>query len=160
MVLVRRWHSLVCVPRAGRGLAALGVCLALGACASGNGPAPLSLAEPSPAAAKDNKQATIADKSELAKATEWWGAKYAANTRDLEAALNYARNLKAMGVVVTGGAVNKSVLSPSCSRHRYSMVRTTSSRASTAASRSTSIRSTSPPNCSPLLTIRSIPIGA
>ena len=96
MVLVRRWQSLVCVPRAGRGLAALGVCLALGACASGNGPAPLSLAEPPPAA-KDNKQPTIADKSELAKATEWWGAKYAANTRDLEAALNYARNLKAMG---------------------------------------------------------------
>ena len=52
MVLVRRWHSPVCVPRAGRGLAALGVCLALGACASGNGPSPLSLNEPLPAASR------------------------------------------------------------------------------------------------------------
>jgi Flp pilus assembly protein TadD len=97
MVLVRRWQSQLRVPKAGRGLAALGVCLALGACASGNGPSPLSLAAELPPAAKDNKQPTIADKSELAKATEWWGNKYAANTRDLEAALNYARNLKAMG---------------------------------------------------------------
>src|SRR5205085_1764358 len=83
---------LFCVPRGGRGVAVLGVCLALGACASGHGPAPLSLAEPLPAA-KDDKQPKLADKSELAKATEWWGGKYAANTRDLEAALNYARNL-------------------------------------------------------------------
>jgi Flp pilus assembly protein TadD len=102
MVLVRRWHSPVCVPRAGRGLATLGVCLALGACASGSGPSPLSLNEPLPASkvdkqAKDDKQPKVADKSELVKATEWWGQKYAANPRDLDAALSYARNLKAMG---------------------------------------------------------------
>src|SRR5262245_33075722 len=93
MVLVRGWQS---VTRPGRGLAALGVCLMLGACASGNGPSPLSLAAPPPDN-KDDKQHKVADKSELAKATEWWGTKYAANTRDLEAALNYARDLKAMG---------------------------------------------------------------
>ena len=61
-----------------------------------------SLNEPLPAAkvhtqASDDKQPKIADKSELAKATEWWGKKYAENPRDLEAALSYARNLKAMG---------------------------------------------------------------
>src|SRR4029077_8367910 len=102
MVLVRRWHSPVCVPRAGRGLATLGVCLALGACASGNGPSPLSLNEPLPAAkvdtqASNDKQPKVGDKSELVKATEWWGQKYAENPRDLDAALSYARNLKAMG---------------------------------------------------------------
>lgn len=34
---------------------------------------------------------------ELLKATDYWGQIYAKNPRDLEAALNYARNLKAMG---------------------------------------------------------------
>jgi Flp pilus assembly protein TadD len=38
-----------------------------------------------------------ATQSELQKATEWWGKKYAENPRDLDAALSYARNLKAMG---------------------------------------------------------------
>jgi Flp pilus assembly protein TadD len=37
------------------------------------------------------------DKSDLAKATEYWGKAYAKNPRSLEAALNYAKDLKAMG---------------------------------------------------------------
>ena len=35
--------------------------------------------------------------SELAKATEYWGKKFASNPRDAKYAVNYARNLKAMG---------------------------------------------------------------
>jgi Flp pilus assembly protein TadD len=43
-------------------------------------------------------QASIpADPEELRKATEYWGKAYAQSPRDLQAALNYARNLKAMG---------------------------------------------------------------
>jgi Flp pilus assembly protein TadD len=34
---------------------------------------------------------------ELEKATEYWGKQYAANPRDPDSALNYAKNLKAMG---------------------------------------------------------------
>ena len=36
-------------------------------------------------------------KAELAKATEYWGKIYAKNTKDAQAALNFARNLKAQG---------------------------------------------------------------
>jgi Flp pilus assembly protein TadD len=36
-------------------------------------------------------------KSELLKATEYWGKEYAKNPRDAQSALNYARNLKALG---------------------------------------------------------------
>ena len=43
-------------------------------------------------------QASVpADPEELQKATEYWGKAYAQSPRDLQAALNYARNLKAMG---------------------------------------------------------------
>jgi Flp pilus assembly protein TadD len=37
------------------------------------------------------------NRSELAKATEYWGEKYNKNPRDVEAALSYAKNLKAIG---------------------------------------------------------------
>ena len=86
--------------RGGSGLfAALTACLMLGACAQG--PAELGLgsqlagAEPTATTTNDNKQDH--QRLELEKATEWWGRKFGANPRDLEAALNYARNLKAMG---------------------------------------------------------------
>lgn len=36
-------------------------------------------------------------RTELQKATEYWGKAYAKNPRDAQSALNYARNLKAMG---------------------------------------------------------------
>ena len=41
--------------------------------------------------------AVPADPRELQKATDYWGKAYAQSPRDLQAALNYARNLKAMG---------------------------------------------------------------
>jgi Flp pilus assembly protein TadD len=86
--------------RGGSGLvAALTACLMLGACAQG--PAELGLgpqlagAETTGAVTNDDKQDH--QRLELEKATEWWGHKFGENPRDLQAALSYARNLKAMG---------------------------------------------------------------
>jgi Flp pilus assembly protein TadD len=61
------------------------------------GPGQLDLAAPAP---KDDPTATLASKDtrdDLAKATEYWGKQFAKNTKDAQAALNYARNLKALG---------------------------------------------------------------
>jgi len=69
--------------------------LMAGACAQLGSVSPqLAAAEPasikSAAAASDGR-------SELQKATEYWGQAYAKSPRDAQAALNYARNLKALG---------------------------------------------------------------
>jgi Flp pilus assembly protein TadD len=69
---------------------ALAGTLMLGACSSGLGTATGSLASLKPEPAADQR-------SELVKATEFWGQKYQQNPRDLTSALNYAKNLKAMG---------------------------------------------------------------
>jgi Flp pilus assembly protein TadD len=45
----------------------------------------------------DANGTVLSDTAELQRATEYWGKKYAENSRDLDAALSYARNLKAMG---------------------------------------------------------------
>jgi len=83
------------MPRAGRLLAALSASLMLGACAQlgdGEGPQLLSsLGEDQPAAAQASNQ------TELEKATGYWGKEYAKNPRNVDAALAYAKNLKAMG---------------------------------------------------------------
>src|SRR5262249_45377578 len=81
------------------GLFSLAACLMAGGCSHlPGGPDPLTLdgtkAEAKPAAGKD---APVQGHAELQKATEYWGKQYAATPRDLKAALNYARNLKAMG---------------------------------------------------------------
>lgn len=79
--------------------ATLAASLMLGACAQGG------LGENSLLSAKnDPPDATTADasgtppdsRSELEKAVEYWGKAYAKNPRDLNAAVSYARNLKAM----------------------------------------------------------------
>lgn len=74
-------------------LAALSSTLLLGACASG-GDNPLLMS-------KQDLVAKASDpsnpKSELAKATEYWGKAASDNPTDTKAAVNYARNLKAMG---------------------------------------------------------------
>ena len=89
--------------RRGGTLAALTASLMLGACGQTLSPAGnglLSLNAPPPAAQQPGKAApaqpetTMAD---LQKATEYWGNLYAKSPRELEPALNYARNLKAMG---------------------------------------------------------------
>ena len=87
--------------RAGRVLAAVGVGLTVTACGAQLGPAPDSLAAlqqpqaPSQTPSKAPQQQD--NRSELHKATEYWGQVYAKNPRDAQTALNYARNLKAMG---------------------------------------------------------------
>jgi Flp pilus assembly protein TadD len=43
------------------------------------------------------EQTAAANKTELERATEYWGQAYAKSPRDLNAALSYAKNLKAMG---------------------------------------------------------------
>ncbi len=82
-------------------LAALASSLLLGACAQSG-----SLSEISDTAALSSRQtetsSTDEDKpkraqSELEKATEYWGKQSQNNPKDLKSALNYARNLKAMG---------------------------------------------------------------
>ncbi|MFN3869596.1 MAG: tetratricopeptide repeat protein [Hyphomicrobiaceae bacterium] len=51
--------------------------------------------EAPPGAASDNAPTIV--QSELEKATEYWGKQFSAKPNDLTTALNYARNLKAMG---------------------------------------------------------------
>jgi Flp pilus assembly protein TadD len=75
-------------------LAVLTASLLLGACASTSGDSPLTsnLSKVSADAEKGS-----APKSELQKATDYWGKAHAASPSDPAAALNYARNLKALG---------------------------------------------------------------
>jgi Flp pilus assembly protein TadD len=81
-------------------LGGVAACLALAAC-SPSSTGLLDLAANTPpdqttASLKDPKDGNnTAD--ELAKATEYWGKEFAKSPRDPEKALNYARNLKAMG---------------------------------------------------------------
>jgi Flp pilus assembly protein TadD len=72
--------------------------LMLGACSQlGSLSSQLASAE-TPAPAAGTATASAADaRSELQKATEFWGKKFAENPRDAVAGLSYARNLKAMG---------------------------------------------------------------
>ncbi len=74
-------------------LIALAACTVLGACAQASKPTlPQLMSEnEAPPAPADN------GKGELVKATEYWGKAYAKEPRNLEAALSYAKNLKAMG---------------------------------------------------------------
>ena len=82
-------------------LAALTAALMLGACGQSltGGKDLLSLNSSAPPvhiqAAGQSEAPT--DAIELRKATEYWGKQYAENSRDLDIALKYARNLKAMG---------------------------------------------------------------
>jgi Flp pilus assembly protein TadD len=79
--------------------------LMLGACAQGGGMASLgesaSLSQTETGTTRTGKPDM--PKSELAKATEYWAKQSRDNPRDLDAALNYARNLKAGGQ--KGGAL-------------------------------------------------------
>ncbi len=84
--------------RAGRLIATLSVSLITGACAQVGGPKlPDILAaatgnDPSPAAV-----GKIANPNDLQTATAYWGKKFTEHPRNLESALNFSMNLKAMG---------------------------------------------------------------
>ena len=78
-----------------RGLAGLTATLMLGACAQ-------STSDLLPMQIADKQQKSEDDKSavpqnELQKATTYWGQEYAKKPSDLKSALNYARNLRALG---------------------------------------------------------------
>jgi Flp pilus assembly protein TadD len=74
------------------------ICLMLGACAQvgGEGGGLASILGSAPASAPEAAPAAT-KQSELEKATSYWGKEFASNPRNVEAAVNYARNLKAMG---------------------------------------------------------------
>jgi Flp pilus assembly protein TadD len=84
-------------------LAGIAVCLALAACSqSTSGLLDLAANDPPDPAKADSKGGKEGKDgkdpaNELAKATEYWGKQYAKNPSDAEKAVNYARNLKAMG---------------------------------------------------------------
>jgi Flp pilus assembly protein TadD len=78
-------------------LAVLTASLLLGACASGG---PNSLLSDASVAKPD-----ATPKSELQKATEYWGKQYSNNPADATAALSYARNLRALGAKAEALAV-------------------------------------------------------
>lgn len=59
--------------------------------------AQLAGAPQAPPAAEGDAAPAADNRTELQKATEYWGKVYAKNPRDAQPALNYARNLKAMG---------------------------------------------------------------
>ena len=86
--------------RAASALAVVAAGLMLGACSQmGSLSSQLSAAAPStPTPATDVADAAAADtRSELHKATEYWGTQFSKNPRDAKSGLSYARNLKALG---------------------------------------------------------------
>lgn len=100
MARVVQWQPADCRLWPVRALALLSGCLILGACAQSTphlGASNLLAQAELTDSAKGKQPEAAPSQSELEKATEWWGKKYAENPRDLEAALSYARNLKAMG---------------------------------------------------------------
>ena len=82
-----------------RGLLGLAACLMVGGCAQllPGGPDPLTLNGGKAEARQGQPKEGPQTQSELEKATDYWGKQYAASPRELKIALNFARNLKAMG---------------------------------------------------------------
>jgi Flp pilus assembly protein TadD len=105
MASASHWQLAVRGLRKGSVIAALSASLMLGACGQVLNPAgDLASITGSPQrrqapAASPAPQAVAHGgiSNELLKATDYWGKVYEKNPRDLEPALNYARNLKAMG---------------------------------------------------------------
>ncbi len=82
------------------GFLGLAACLMVGGCAQlkiPGGPDPLALGSAKLEAKKDAKEEPQQPQGELQKATEYWSKQYAANPRDQKTALNFARDLRAMG---------------------------------------------------------------
>lgn len=78
-----------------RGLAGLTATLMLGACAqSGADLLPISVADKQEESQEDKSSVP---QNELQKATTYWGLEYSKKPSDLKSALNYARNLRALG---------------------------------------------------------------
>ncbi|KAB2914126.1 MAG: tetratricopeptide repeat protein [Hyphomicrobiaceae bacterium] len=80
-----------------RALAITGASLMFAACGAQLGTGPTQFAAKQKPATTASVTPPTDGRSELQKATEYWGKAYAADPRDAQTALNYARNLKAMG---------------------------------------------------------------
>lgn len=80
----------------GQAILVAGACGLLGACAQG-GPTLPQLAMTPEADQASPSKAGADSRTELQKATDYWGKAYAKSPTDAQAALNYARNLKALG---------------------------------------------------------------
>jgi Flp pilus assembly protein TadD len=78
-------------------LASLAATLALGACAETMDMIPKSTAALAADEKSDDAQKPVVNQNELQKATTYWGQEYAKRPAELKPALNYARNLKALG---------------------------------------------------------------
>ena len=86
------------LPRARCLLAIAGASLMAGGCSSQLGSAQALLtAAQAPNLAEATNPPAQDNRSELQKATEYWGKAYAKNPRDAQTAINYAKNLKALG---------------------------------------------------------------
>src|SRR4029079_5449987 len=88
--------------RAAQGIRSLSVVIAIGmlagGCSSQLGSAPALLdGAKAPNLAEAMNPPTPDGRSELQKATEYWGKAYAKDPKDAKAAINYAKNLKALG---------------------------------------------------------------
>jgi len=103
-------HSAARRLRRGGTIAALTASFMLGACGQSmqpgsagqlisvtNGQQPPRQAAPTQVAGQAHSQAQGGFGDDLLQATDYWGKAYAKSPRELEPALNYARNLKAMG---------------------------------------------------------------
>ncbi len=88
------WHQL----SASRGMLGLAACLMIGGCAQfPGGPDALTLNDAKSEAKPGEPNAVPQTRSEIEKATEYWGKQYLQNPRDIKIALAYGRNLRAMG---------------------------------------------------------------
>jgi Flp pilus assembly protein TadD len=84
------WHQL--------GMLGLAACLMIGGCAQfPGGPDALTLNDAKSEAKPGEPNAVPQTRSEIEKATEYWGKRYLQNPRDIKIALAYGRNLRAMG---------------------------------------------------------------
>jgi Flp pilus assembly protein TadD len=78
-------------------LIVVGAGLLLAACSQAGSLSDHLAGGPSPPTQTGSTAAAPDNRSELQKATEYWGKELAKNPRDAQTALNYARNLKALG---------------------------------------------------------------
>lgn len=93
--------------------AAVASSLVLGACAGATNPFDFAGLSEKPAAKSDVATGSVAPQTELQKATEYWGKQYEQNPKDPQAAVNYVRNLKALGAKPQAFAVIQQAYSAS-----------------------------------------------
>lgn len=97
MSAIKNISTVSCITRACGALVITAVGMLMGACSQMGSAEALLTAAKAPNLAEANNPPTPDGRTELQKATEYWGKAYAKNPRDAQTALNFARNLKALG---------------------------------------------------------------